>query len=293
MTIKTNINLRKLLFKFKPIDLFAVGLILIVGSFFLFFFKREGGFVNIRVRVTDTDALYVRTDPYNWYADKFIAGDSEKDAVGGVTAKIENVESFNIKSDKRIVFLDISIYAKYDPKTGIYSARGKPLTFGSTVPFNFTNVSFEGLVIGEPGFEKKPEKTEYVLVKARARGYVDKPELIGGTNKVNTNTIEPEVLESVLKGDKVITVDGDVLVEVVDSVIYPSERAVATNLGGLVLTKDPIYKDAIYTLKVRSKKVGNEIYVFDVLPLKIGEVIPLNFNDVSIFPTIINIIDAD
>lgn len=261
--------IKHLLKRVTIFDAVVVGVVLILGVAFLFFFLRKPEYVTIRVKVTDQEVLYQRTEPRTWYANRFQIGDSELDALGRKITEIIGIESFNVDAYSKALYVDLKVRAIYDSRTKLYSARGKPLVFGTPMRFNLSTVTFDGFVTEYPKSEFYKEITEEnVAVDLLAR------------------SIEPTVAASIKKGDKVFDSNHTLLVEIIEISIKPAERVTETASGDLLLRYDPIFKDIFIKAIVKSKKYQNESYIFDNLPMKIGEVVPLNFPHMSVFPII-------
>ena len=272
--------LRDISKKLTYFDILALSVLFVLALAFFFFFSRKVEYITIRVKVTDQDVLYAQTQPATWYANRFEVGDTEKDTLGRVTAEIVGVERFNVSSDRKALYLDLKIRALFDSRSKLYSAKGKSLNFGTPLRFNFSKVTFDSLVTDSPSIEmQKDLKVVDKKVVALLRGI--KPEEI---------TIEPLVIQSVKKGDKVMNSNGEVLAEVLDVKIRPAERVTQTDKGELLLRADPLYKDALFTLNIRTKILDNEPFMFDNIPFKIGEWVPLNFENVSLWPQIVEIL---
>ncbi len=272
--------IKRVLKKLTYFDIALIILLAILFFGFFFFFYRKAEYVNIQVKVTDQEVLYARTLPAVWYANQFVVGDVERDALGRVISEIVGIERFNVKSDKKAVYLDIRVRATYDTRAKLYSARGRPLIFGTPARFNFSKVTFDGIVTEFPNSEAQRNlEITNTKVTALLRGIIpeETPE-------------EPAVLKAVKVGDKIYDSNGNILAEVLDLEIRPAERVTQTSWGELLLRYDPLYKDALFTLSIRTKIFNNEAFIFDNLPLKIGEELPLNFEDVSLFPVIIEIL---
>jgi len=275
-------TVQKLLRKISVFDfvLLCIGVFLFFG--FFFFFYRKAEYVNIRVKVTDQDVLYAKTQPETWYANRFEVGDVERDTLGRVISEIVGVERFNVTSRLKAVYLDLKVRATYDTRTKLYSARGKPLIFGTPVRFNFSTITFDGIVTEFPKSEyQKNLRVENMKVVVLQRWI--RPDGVTGV------TVEPTTIQSIKKGDKIYNSSGEVLAEVLEVKIRQAERTVETDKGELLLRYDPIYKDGIYTLNIRARVFNDEPFVFDNIPVKLGEVLPLNFPDVSLFPVIVEI----
>jgi len=271
--------IKRLLRRISTFDLAAVAVIFaLMAGFFLFFYRRPE-YVDIRVKITDKDVLYAITQPTAWYANRFIEGDVEKDVLGRKITEIKNVESFNTSSDKKAVYLDLTVRATYDTRTKLYSVKGKPLVFGTALRFNLSTITFDGIVTEFPNSQyQKNLQIKDTTIVAILRGRI--PE---------QKPVEPRTLESIKVGDKILDSNSNVLAEVLAVEISPAERVTETSTGQLLLRRDPFYKDATLTLKVRKKVLSGEKFIFDNIPLKIGEEVPLNFENLSIKPVIIKI----
>jgi hypothetical protein len=265
-------QIRKLFQKLTYWDL-AIGIVtLVLFLAFFFFFYRKQEYVEVRMKVTDEEVLYARTYPKVWYANRFFKGDVEQDALGRITSEITGVETFNVASDRKAVYLDLKIKASYDSRTKLYSFKGKTLVFGTPLRFNFSQVTFDGIVTEFPGWDK------YV-------GYQV------GTKEVAalSRNIELFVATSIKNGDKIYDSNGILLAEVLEAQVRPAQKVTQTDRGELLLRLDPLYKDVVLRLRLRTKTWQGEVFMFDDLPVKIGEAIPLNFERASIFPAITEI----
>ena len=268
------------------VDYLGIGVITVLSLALFFFFLRKTVLVDIRVKVTNQDVLYAYTNPGFLYADRFFVGDVERDALGRVTAKIKKVRKYNQEKSSKVVYLDLLVRAAYDKKAGLYYVKGKPLIFGSPIRFNFSTVIFDGLVteLPEPyrkSFYETSEYTVVVLIKGVTTSVNSEGVLISGT-------VEPEVIQSRKRGDKITDSDSQSLVEVLENTITPSTHLITNGRGQAVSVNDPKYVDGLITLKVQAKVAGDEVYVLDDISLKINQTLPLIFNHVSIYPTILS-----
>ncbi|KKS89858.1 MAG: hypothetical protein UV63_C0012G0010 [Microgenomates group bacterium GW2011_GWC1_43_11] len=261
--------LRKILRSFRQhISAFDIG-ILVVGFicllvFFLFFYRKSET-ITIRVKVTDQDVLYQRTEPTMWYANRFFVGDKELDALGRTITEIVGIDMFPVDSKHKAVYLDLKVKAVYDTRTKTYSTHGKTLMFGTPMRFNVSKVTFDGFVTEFPGSEKDAGvKIGKATVKALARN------------------LEPSIASAITPGSKILDSNQLLLAEITDVTVTPAEKVTTTDAGDLLLRYDPLYKDALITVDIRTKTVGKDVYIFDNLPLKIGEPLPLHLENVSV-----------
>jgi len=250
--------------KVSVFDLALAIFLICFALFFFFFFYRKAEYVNIRVKVTDQDVLYERTSPMSWYANQFRVGDVEKDTVGRIISEITNVESFNVEPNKKAVYLDLQVKAVYDSRTNTYTARGRKLIYGAPMRFNFDTITFDGYVSEYPGID---QELEFIQAKISVLG----------------RNIEPDLARAVKVGDKIFNSNAHILAEVIEIDISPAEKVTQTDRGDLLLRYDPLYKDIRLVLSVKTKIFQDEYFIFDNQALKIGQVIPLNFDKVSLF----------
>ncbi len=270
----------KLVKKFNWIDLILLLIIVIIGGVVLFSFYRKAEYVNIKVKVTDQEVLTAKNLPLNWYADKFEVGDVEKDLIGKNLTEIKSIESYNTDSLHKTVYLNLKVRAVYDSRTKLYSAKGKSLIFGMPLRFNFSKITCDTIVTDFPNSQFSDNYHEdYATATGIIRAY-DSPV---------AKPIEPAILISINKGDKIFDSNNQLLAEVLEINVNPAQQVVQTINGDLLLKYNPLFKDATIKVKLKTKTYKNEIYMFDNIPLKIGERIPLNFNKVSVFPSIIAI----
>lgn len=266
-------KIRTFLTKVSVFDFIFFALVVVLSLSLFLFFKRSVDTVTIRVKVTDHDVLYAKNDPYNWYATRIEVGDTEKDSLGRVISEIVNVESFNTSAVHKVVYVDIKTRAVYDKRRNIYSARGKNLAFGTPMRFGFSRVVVDGIVTEFPGSQNQGNlKVGKAVVSFLQR------------------EVEGSTANFVKKGDKIYDSNGSLLLELKNVVVKNSEslRLITTEKSGLFLRKDPVFKDVEGEVEVVTKTYNGEVYIFDDIPLKVGELLPLNMEKVSLFPFITN-----
>jgi len=267
---------------FKNLTWFDYSMLFIVFTLFsisFIFFYRKGEQITIRVKVTDQEILYAENYPQNWFANRFKVGDVEKDALGRVVSEVVNVETFSIDNKRKAVYLDLAVKATYDSRSKLYSTKGKSLVFGVPLRFNLSGIVFDAIITEFPDskYQENLEITDKIATV-----------IIRGAEEAK-KAVEPRVVGSLKKGDRIVDSNGNVLAEITDVKITPAERVVRTDRGDLLLRLDPLYKDALVTLKVRTKIFNNEEYIFDDFPLRVGELLPLSFNQVFVESTIVEI----
>lgn len=267
-------RLTVILKKISFFDAFLLSILLVLGTGFFFFFYRRAEYIKVRVRVTDQDVLYANNIPRNWYAQHFYAGDYELDALGKKVTEVLKVERFSITNERDVVFLDLNLKATYDTRTKMYSARGKQIMYGAPMKFNLQKVTFDGIITEFPGSDMSQKAQEgEITVRTLSRG------------------IEPMVAKTIKMGDVVTDYNGVILAEVLKVDVKQAERVATTSKGDLLLRYDPIYKDVYLTLKLKVRVVNGESLMFDSVRVKVDQPVPLNFKNISLFPTLIEIVE--
>jgi len=254
-------------------SIIIVTVALLLGLFMFFFRKSE--MVKIRVKVTDQNVLNPRSMPHTWYANRFVVGDGERDTLGRSISKIINMEIFNVTEDKKAVYLDMEVKAVYDARSKTYTARGKQLVFGAPMRFNLSTITFDGFITEVPNDSYAQNlTTQYYIIETIGR------------------YIEPKILSTIKQGDTIYNSNNILLAELLNIKILPAELVTENWLGEPLLKQDPLYKDIIMTLKIRTKKYQGEIFMFDDVPVKIGTQVPLNFPNISLFPIITGVSES-
>jgi len=264
----------------KELSLGVVALLILLSIYL--FFRRETRSITVRLKITDENVLYAQNYPRNEYAHSFLVGDTEKDELGRVTAQIVSIESYKLSQNIQVVYLDIQLKATYNPRKNIYTIRGKNIVFGESILFNFSKVRFRGLVTDSPVIQNDSRiKRKKVIVNTQLR--YDNREFS------DTYGVPEYLAYAVKKGDSIVNTKNDTLARVLEVNIVPAKRTTIDNFGAARIIEDPFLKDVYYTIELSSREINNTIYMFDFIPITIGQVMPLNFKNVDVWPTIIDI----
>ncbi len=263
--MKKTLNLKKI----NKIDIFLGFIFLFSIIFLYFFFKREEMDVIVRVRVTDQEVLYAKSNPDLWYANQFRVGEVERDSIGKVIAEIIAVESIKVNPKESIVYLDLRLKATHNKRTETFIARGKKLAYGAPMRFNFDNITFDGHIVQYPNYEND---NQVIIKKVKVAA-------IG-------RHVEPSLAQAINIDDVILDSKGNELVRIVKKEVLPAEIVTTNNQGDPLLRYSPVYKDLFLTLVISAKEVNNTLFIFDKEPLTIGTSLPLNFKKVSVFPMV-------
>jgi len=268
--------------KLSLFDLIFITLFIFSAVFLFIFLFRKNKYINIVVKVTNDNVLYAETYPPNWFVNLFRKGMSEKDGLGRVTAEIKDIYLYDIGPNRKAAYLLLNIKATYDKRSSQYSYKGKPLLVSSPIKIQFEKVLINGLVTFVEGIEDSRDEK---ILKLEARLIENNPVF------PNVRGVEPFIANAVNIGDEVKSFDGKTLIKVIDKKIEPAIRIVVSDKGQSFAVNDPIFKDVFLTIKVRTQKINNEYYFFDDLRIKVGLGMPVNLENITIWPTITKVVD--
>jgi hypothetical protein len=277
-------RLKQLISKVHKLE-FIFLVLAIVPIFLLYSFsRREERFINVLFKVTDESVLYANAVPSNDFADSFKVGDEEKNEVGNTIAKITDVTSYNIDPKHKVILFRADIKAIFNPLKATYSFKGRQISFGESIPFSFSKVKVTANVYDFPGFRNADEvKISKRIVTARSwnesRYFSD----VSGVAEFNAFAVQP--------GQEIKGADGNVLIRVLDVRVVPAKRVVLSQRDMPIEVNDPVLKDVTYVLEVRTTEIAGSLYAFEYIPLKINELIPLNFRNITLYPLVTQISD--
>lgn len=247
--------------------------------FFIYIFtSRSDEKISIIVKVTDPTAWNIQRKPSVEFAAAFLEGDVEKNEFGNVLSEIVGVNTYQLESDERVVYLELKVNANYSPLKEQHSMKGRAITFGQPFVFNFQNVKFEGLVVDYPTFKSaKTESTWFVNTQIRAE------------NRYFSDTygIPKYIANSIKVGDSVVDSRGTKIIEVKSIKIEPAKRTI-TDGGRSYTINDPELVDVYLDLEINGFEISGERYIYDYYPLKVGSGVPVSTTDYTILPTILS-----
>lgn len=269
-----------LLPRLKPLDIFLLTLFGVFVLFFILVFSRSNEQIEIRVKVTDPNVLYMGLDPSNEFAYSFQKGDIERNEIGQQVAEIVDVERYKTTSISQSTYLTIKLKANYNPLQKRYSVKGRPIVFGQPIIFTFSNVKVEALIVEFPGYiQRKNKRTVFIRAQLRNdnRSFSD----VYGV---------PEFLQNaVKKGDLIKDKDGQPIVEVISVRSEPAKRTVVSQDNRSITITDRELFDVFYELKVEAYEVDGKLFVYDYHPLELGGSLPMILDTFSLWPTVLDI----
>lgn len=262
-------NIIKSLPKLHWVDIFIFFVVGAVLVSFFFFFYRKASYITIRVKVTNQEVLTAYSEPRNNYAWRFHKGDIERDVLGRVVTEIENVETYSVTPENKVVYLDLRVRATYDTRTKMYAARGKNLMYGTPMRFNLTDVTFDGFVTDVPGDEKISAIQKTIHVKAFA------------------GQVSESLAKEIKVGDTVTDSMGKQLVKITKVEVSPGKQTTVDSKGNILIATNPMFKDVQMEMDILVKDVNNtDVVMFDDYRVNIGVLVPINLRRYNIYPAI-------
>lgn len=282
--------------KIKPIDYVILSCAVFVFILFFFFFKRENRIIDIRLKLTDSDVRSMGLRALDEYSTAFNVEDREYNELGQIVSEITRVDSYRtdpkkidtdfIQQQSQTVYLNIRAKAVYNPRKRQFSIRGKPISAGQSMVFNFANAKAEGIITDFPGFTSildMPEKK--LVVRAQLR---DPSRFFSDTYGAPSF-----IAQAIHENDIVTDSNGVELAKVLNIEISPARRTVVSSAGSVSVVLDQELKDIYYTLELNARIYQHTYYMYDYVPIFVGQRIPLSFATINILPTIIDIHELD
>ncbi len=277
-------SLKQLVKKLSIFDLSLLVVAVLIPAFIFLFFRRQEDVIEIKLQVTDKDVLYAGTAPNLTYSDSFRVGDVEKNEIGQIIAEITKVDAFPISRTHKITFLTIKVKSLYNPRKELFSLRGKPIIYGESFKFNFRNAVVEGLIVNYPGYTPSSSEDKTIHVETQLR-YDDR-------QFSDVYGVPGYIADQVKENDEVKDSQGRVYAKILTKRVVPAKRTVLMN-GSAVQVVDPDLKDVYFTIELYVKKRGNDYFLYDLIPVAVTESLPLSFSNISVFPTILKILDEE
>ncbi|PJE67793.1 hypothetical protein COU95_00395 [Candidatus Shapirobacteria bacterium CG10_big_fil_rev_8_21_14_0_10_40_9] len=264
------------LFDWIAVSLVAV-IIVVLGIYFL----RRWEWVEAEVKISPPDYFWTEKNPPFWLADSLRVGDGEIDSFGRKTAEITDIKAFEVPQNKKSIYLKMRLRAVKDRNKGTYQFKSKQLAVGSPIELRFPRIFLTGVVTFVSGI---PDTRfwEDKIVEARLLTWTDVfPETLG---------VQPWIAEAVKVGDQMKDTQERVVAEVLAKKVAPAEKIVTTDDGRVFVTQDPLKKDVILTLKLKTFKQKGVNYFLDDFKVKVDSDIILALPQIDLYPRITKIV---
>lgn len=271
----------KHLFRKLTILELVIILFFIIGvSLFAFLFFRRSEYKIVIVKVGSNSIYWDGGATKSWFSQFFYPGMKESDGFGRHIAEVLDIRLYNTSKRMQSVYLTVKLKVVYNRSSNQYSFKGKPILIGSTIKMNLDRSLVEGLVVSFEGIDDVRKKKKFILT---AELIEENPVFL------ETSGARTYYADLIKKGDEITDSKGNVLVRVLDINVSPAKKYVTTADGRIITQIQPDRISLRYTLEVDAVQIYDRYYIFDDVPLLVGENIPLNTSFVSLFPEIISI----
>lgn len=265
----------KSIFKsFKVFDIVALSLFLGIMVMAYFFMMRKASYVNIVLRVSQSDLINANTGGVSaalpaWYLENLKPENGE---INSSDISIVKAFQYQNNSNEKIVYLTLRLLATYDKRSGIYTYGGLPLLVGSYQNFKFKGMLLRGIVQKVGGIEEKREEKTFLVDGVAEVNYYESK---GSESSYTLGQIE-NYSKLLYPGLSISNSDDQVILKVEEVKIEPAYVKLISN-GRLITVEDRDNKTVKVKMKIKVEKF-DDVYLFSgEKTVKIGEVINLDF----------------
>lgn len=276
--------MKNVLNKIKHLTLFdklVFAFVAMVIVFFTFTFFRKTTYITLTIKVGEDTVSWPHWSRA-WFSQLFHEGMKEKDGLGTVNAEVLKVRSYDIWPAKKAVYLTTRVKVVYSRSSDQNTYKGLPVLIGATIKMYLDKVLVDGLVTNIEGvIDSRERKT--ILVEAQIKEESPTFPETSGTKQY--------IADAINIGQKILDDQGNVIIEITGKRVEDAKRNIFTDDGRALIGINPLRKDVYLTLKLESIKLQNRYYLFDDIPILIGQTIPINLSTISVFPEITKIIN--
>lgn len=275
---------KKKLSKLSNLDKIILVVIFTGAIIFSYLFFRKSSFITVTLKIGEENTyfypwkLYGGTRP--WFGLMFKPGMQEKDGLGRISAEVINVKSYDTFPSRQAAYLTVRLKTIYNKATNQHTYKGSDILVGQIIKLNLDKIFIEGLITDVEGIKNNREEKE-LIIEAQLREETPTYPESSGTKDY--------IADAINIGDIFKDNQGNTIIEVLEKDTRNAKKAVTTSDGRVVVTENPLRKDVFLKLKAKTFLINNRYYIFDDVPVLIGELIPLNTNVLSIQPEVTNI----
>ncbi len=252
--------------------------------FFIFVFFRKADYLTVTIKVGEDNAIFGDWLNYSgsrpWFTELLHPGVSQKDALGRKVAEVVSVTSYDMRPNREAVYVKTRLKVTFNRSSNQYVFNGIPLTVGSTVRMGFDTISFEGLVTNIENLPDFRQKAKIIVEAKLKEDTITYP---------GTSGVSPSVADEIKNINEVRDSEGNLIIKVIQKHVEDADTSTVDANGKITIQKNPLRNDVFLVLEINATKIGNRFYLFDDMPILIGEKIPLNTNKLSVFPEVTKI----
>lgn len=281
---KLIIKLKQVYKKLTLFDQILAGIAVFGILFFAYTFSRHASFVTITLKVGADNTYYSIFGPGipTWYDNFFYKGMSEKNGLGTVQAEVLDINSFYKWPQTLSVYAKVRLRVTYNRASDQFTYKGTPVVIGSRLKLYLNNVLVEGLITGVDGV-KDPREKKTLIAETRIIDHNSTFLESSGTDQFLADTLNV--------GDEIKDLQGNTVIKIISKRVEPAKKVTTASDGSLLTQLDPIRKDVYVNLELNTTKVQGHYFIFDDIPILVGQAVPLNTSTTSIYTTITKIVE--
>jgi len=281
--------MRKIINRIKNLPVFdkiLLGLVVLGVIFFAYVFFRKSTYITVVVKVGEDNVAWERWSRA-WFSQLFYDGMQEKDGLGRVNAEVLAVSSYDtlpLPYDtlhiKKAVYLTIKLKSVYSRASDQYTYKGLPVLVGAPIRIYLDRVLVEGLVTSIEGV-KDPREKATLLVDVQIKEEIPTYPETSGT--------EQYVADALSVGQKITDDQGNVVIEILAKRVELAQKVTTTSEGRALVGVNPLKRDVYLTLRVNAVKLHERYFLYDDIPIIVGQQVPINTPTLSILPEVTKI----
>lgn len=286
-------SIKKLINRVGFLEYAGITTLLIIAALVYVFISPKSTDVLVTVRLAEKDLIWLDNgSPRGSAIEAIKVGIQGKDGLGRVNAEVVDVTSFDQWRTetpfvtKKTVYVTLRLRASYNSKSDQYRYQGTTLQVGEWVRLNIQSVIINGLIVRVPADEK--EEPVWVTVKAQVKS--DGPFIFEPFSE--TTGVDKAIADAIVVGDTAKDSSGAVLAEVMEKTVTPAQRTSWDIYGNVFNVPHPRKYDVFLTLRLATRKVGEELFFLDTSPIKVNAYVPLFLSRIDIEPRITEIVTS-
>lgn len=261
--------------KKRFITRFDVFLILIILSVFLAigvftkFVFQKNIYVTVELLATGGEWWWGVPPPYYWNFNNLEKGAKEYDVLKKPLVEILDIEKYG-HDNRKFTWIKARLKVNKNMQTGALTFRQFPLEVGKTITISPNNTIIIANVVSIEGMNQYWNQSYRTIIarQLEARQWVVDAIQVGDTMKDN---------------------QGNIIAEILEKDVQPSDMITTTWLGEPLLKKDPLHKDVTLKIKMRVLKDGQFEYFNFYQIIQPGEAVTIQLSKISIQPHILSI----
>lgn len=291
MQLKKN-KILKWLNSFEKIDVIGIIFFFLILFSSALFLLRRSEYVYITIRVTKEDSLHNQwwVQPSNWYLKNLTDGLEDKDLMGKVNARLENMYFYPRNESVQDIFIVLKLEATYNKRSNQYSYKGLPLLMGSYQKIELGGNSIRGMV-QDLSLDPPVRKMKSFRVKVELEAENNRSAFTNAN--IEYRGIDNFLADPIKVGLVSYDSEKEEIVKVIDVKKSPSYKIFVSPLTNkLVSAYDPDRQKVEMEMIVKQAEVFDGTYLYrEDLVIALGEVIPLYFDSLTLNATVTGIDD--